>query len=624
MLHDEDVSEPTQSNYRVDNLQLTNPRREFVLILVLFFAFRAMALLAFRPGGQVLDHSDFYWYREFAQLTRQGYLPYLNLWTTYPPLFPFLMIGLWKISSLLPPWEFPNLWFSLLLGGTFLLFETGNLILIYATAGQLGDQRRALRTAWFYTVLFTPVYTLTGWFESYPLFFFLLGLYLLLRGHLLWSALTTGIGFMIKLIPLILLPIGARLTGESPQTLNGKGEKVRPRWCMRVHVLGLSYDICHSILYLGVFILTVIVIGLPLYLLNPRLVWGPLTISGTREPWETVWALLERQFGYGIIPLDMRNVAWEPGTSPGSSLPWLWITLAFGAIFFFAYTRSFDWKSPRNVVAFSGFTLILFMLYSKGFSPQWLGWVLAFVALLIPNLRGAFYALVTGLLNLVEANVFFTMVPDEHWLLVITVGLRTLMFVLLAVEFMLIIQPHWLTPTVRSIRRWGLIGLACLLVIGSVPVGVAYMRGYFEARYQLSPYRTTIETLRAARQSVLDGAEHGPGGKNTLGAALVLNSYDHRTYDWLYPYLRQDFSLYMLDDYAPPGGTVEKRTIARLEGIAAVHHDWWLFDDDPTSQSPSEAVTADWLATHGTLLDVRDIDGGRLYHFSIEYDTNRP
>jgi hypothetical protein len=197
--------------------QAAGPRREFALILTLFIAFRVMALFAFRPGGQVLDFSDFYWYREFAQLTRQGYIPYLNLWTTYPPLFPFLMIGLWRISTLLPPWEFPNLWFSLLLGGTFLLFETGNLVLIYAIARRLSDSQRALRSAWFYLALFTPVYTLTGWFESYPLFFFLLSLYLLLRGRPVWSALTTGVGFMIKLIPLILLPVGARVCEHLPR-----------------------------------------------------------------------------------------------------------------------------------------------------------------------------------------------------------------------------------------------------------------------------------------------------------------------------------------------------------------------------------------------------------------------
>jgi hypothetical protein len=143
-------------------------KRGFVLILVLFVAFRVMALLAFRPGGQVLDHSDFYWYREYAQLTRQGYIPYSNLWSQYPPLFVFLMVGLWKISALLPPWEFPSLWFSLLLGGVFLLFETGNLALICLSAANSATSK-ALRSAWFYFYFFTLVYT-PRWFESYNIF----------------------------------------------------------------------------------------------------------------------------------------------------------------------------------------------------------------------------------------------------------------------------------------------------------------------------------------------------------------------------------------------------------------------------------------------------------------------
>ena len=618
MHYDDDASETTHLDQRGDSPGAMSARREFAMILVLFVAFRAMALLAFRPGGQVLDHSDYYWYREFAQLARQGYIPYVNLWTTYPPLFPFLMIGLWRISTLLPPWESPNLWFSLLLGGTFLIFEAGNLILVYAIARRIGDQRRALRTAWFYTVLFTPVYTLTGWFESYPIFFLLLSLYLLLRGRPLWSAFMTGIGFMVKIVPVILLPIGARLSDVTCRASNDKAQRASRRWCIRIQALNLSLDVCRLLLYLGVFALTVIVIGLPFYLLNPRLVWGPLVISGVREPWETVWALLEQQFSYGIIPLDMRNLAWDPGSSPGSELPWLWITLVFGAVYLFAYTRPFDWKSARNVVAITGFTVTLFVLYSKGYSPQWLGWVLIFVALLMPGLRGAFYAVVTGFLNLVEANIFFTMVPDERWLLVITIGLRTLIFLLLAAEFMFIIQPHWLTPTLRGVRRWGLIGLAGLVVIGSVLVGVFFVQGYFEARYELSPYRATIQTLRAARQSPPDQVTGRANGKRASEAAIVINSYDHQTYDWLYPYLRRDFTFYMLDDYAPPGESVEMRTVARLGRIASVQQDWWLFDSDPASQSPSEAVAADWLVTHGTLLDVQDVDGGRLYHFSVE------
>ncbi|HXW00792.1 MAG TPA: hypothetical protein VEC93_20420, partial [Anaerolineae bacterium] len=82
---------------------------DFILLLILFVTFRVLALAAFRPGGLVLDFSDFYWYRSFAELTHQGYYPYRNLWTTYPPLFPVVMIAIYQLSTLLPPWTFPNL-----------------------------------------------------------------------------------------------------------------------------------------------------------------------------------------------------------------------------------------------------------------------------------------------------------------------------------------------------------------------------------------------------------------------------------------------------------------------------------------------------------------------------------
>ena len=92
---------------------------DFILLLILFITFRLLTLAAFRPGGLVLDFSDFYWYRSFAELSRQGYYPYDTLWTTYPPLFPVVMIAIYQVSALLPPWEFPNLWFTLLLGVFF-------------------------------------------------------------------------------------------------------------------------------------------------------------------------------------------------------------------------------------------------------------------------------------------------------------------------------------------------------------------------------------------------------------------------------------------------------------------------------------------------------------------------
>ncbi|PWH20506.1 MAG: hypothetical protein DDG58_02505 [Ardenticatenia bacterium] len=561
-------------------------RRDFWLMLLLFTAFRAMALLAFRPGGLVLDFSDFYWYREFAQLTRQGYYPYVNLWTTYPPLFPYLMIGVWWVSTLLPPWEFPNLWFTLLLGSVFLLFEVGNLVLLYAIAARMDDARDALRTVWFYGLLFVPVYTLTGWFESYPLFFFLLGLYWLLRGRPLWSAVASGLGFMIKLIPVVLLPIGLR-TSRTEKRL------------VALPYLNFRFDPLHAALYLGAFVLTVILIGLPFYLLNPRLVWGSFVISNARAPWETVWALLEGRYDYGIIPLDMRDLSWQPTAAIGH-LPWPLITLVFAAIFLFIYTRPVEWQQPRNVVAFAGFAVCLFMLYSKGYSPQWLGWVLVFIALLLPNLRGVFYAVVSSWVNLIEANIFFIIVPDEHWLLILTVGIRTLIFVMVGLECLFILFPAWFGKRVQRFWHHLVIGLVILLLISGVVAGVRFVHAYFDVRYQLSPYRATIEVLRAESQANM---------------ALILTSYDHRTYDWLYPFLRDRLTFYMLDDYTPPGDSVTARTQALMDEIVRHHRAAWFFDNNPKERSPSEQAMSKWLAGHAELESVRDIDGGRLHRF---------
>lgn len=49
----------TQPATRLANLYYRHS--DFILLLILFITFRALALAAYRPGGLVLDFSDFYW-----------------------------------------------------------------------------------------------------------------------------------------------------------------------------------------------------------------------------------------------------------------------------------------------------------------------------------------------------------------------------------------------------------------------------------------------------------------------------------------------------------------------------------------------------------------------------------
>jgi hypothetical protein len=618
---------------------------DFILLLILFVTFRVLALAAFRPGGLVLDFSDFYWYRSFAELTHQGYYPYANLWTTYPPLFPGVMIAIYQLSTLLPPWTFPNLWFTLLLGGFFLLFEVGNFILLYLLAlkftgaessrpntdtaaspplAELNPQastsdstrQNAIRACWIYATLFVPVYTLTGWFESYPLFFFLLSLYLLLQKRPYLSAFFTGIGFMIKLIPLILMPVAIQQLSKRRYQIELRNYKIKftplrqnefptshnsePK--TPYEQFTIPFDLPRLALYLGIFLLTVIVIALPFYLMNPALILGSQQITGARQPWETVWALIDGNYDYGVIPLDMRDLSWTPGDAPPTRVPWLLVTALFGLIYAFFYTRPLNWAAPRQVLPFVGFTLCLFMLWSKGYSPQWLGWPLFFIALLLPNLRGVLYAMILSLANIIEANFFFIMFPEEHWLLAATVLIRTFLLVVLAIEFLWLIWPHTVTPRVEKIRAWGLAFFLALLLLGAIPAGLRLSRSYVESRLEQSPYHATITRLQDEQ----------------VKGALLLNS--HTVYDWFYPYLRNDYDLFMLDDYAPPGQSIETRTIGLLDSIAAQTDVLWLYDADASTTSPAEEVLMRWL---GDLppAHIQDIDSGRLYLFILSQSS---
>ena len=596
---------------------------DFVLLLILFVTFRILALAAYRPGGLVLDFSDFYWYRSFAELTRQGYYPYDTLWTTYPPLFPTVMIAIYQFSTLFPPWDFSNLWFTLLLGGFFLLFEIGNFILLYLFALKIYSAKpestgettahRALRPCWIYAALFIPVYTLTGWFESYPLFFFLLSLYLLLQDRPYLSALFTGIGFLIKLIPLILVPVAVQLISRTRYRLSAEqlrisvskytvetGQQIsKPTTKARRLSFIIPFDWRRMTIYFAVFLTTVIVLAAPFYSMNPDLILGPQQITAARQPWETVWALIDGNYDYGVIPLDMRNLAWAPALAPPSRIPWLWVTIIFGIVYGVLYTRSIDWRLPVKALAFVAFTLCLFMLWSKGYSPQWLGWPLFFVALLLPNLRGVTYAAILSITNILEGNFYFIIFPDERWLLATTVLIRTLLLIVLMVEFLWLIWPQAVTARVRTGRAWAVAIFVAVFIIGLIPGGLRLGHSYFDIRQQQSPYAATISRLQ----------------REQITGALLLNN--HTVYDWFYPYLRQTYSLFMLDDYAAPTDTVEARTTDLLDGIATQTDVLWIYDADASVTSPAEETLIIWLGDRPPA-HIQDIDGGRLLLYILK------
>lgn len=548
--------------------QFSRRHAAFFIVLLLFVSFRVLALFTLRTGGFVADFSDYDFYATWGQLTHMGYQTFDNLWTAYPPLFAALMLPVFELSSRIPVWIEPRLWFHVLFGLWLLLFECGNLILIYRLGAKLDREQATapdaqqtllapvpgLTAALLYALLFVPAYTLLGWFEPMPLFFMLLGLDLLIspaRWGWVGSAVAAALGFLVKLTPMLLVPIAVRRLGAK---LSWRA--ARDEWFKPGHPGNLLRPTVYVLIFVG------IIVGLGYALVGGRtdLAFSSLTINSIRPPWQSIWAVLDGFYGYGLVPLDMRNLTKLDQALWDSRLPWTWITLAFLALYLWLYTRRYDWDRLRTSVAFAAVSTIWLFLYSKGWSPQFLMWVLAFQVLLLPNLRGVVYAVVLSAINVIEAYVYLIILPDAHWLMNGTVILRTLLLTLLALEFLAQIWPHPVRAAalrrVAATAGWGALALSLLAGLVAVP---RTADAYEARRFAELPCRDAVTFLQARADEPTD---------------LIL-SQEIDLWQELYPWLRQDYTLRVLDTYSPYDAPATDVLAQQLDDLLA-DTAWWI------------------------------------------------
>src|SRR5690606_38116354 len=99
--------------------------------------------------------------------------------------------------------------------------------------------------------------------------------------------------------------------------------------------------------------------------------------------------------------------------------------------------------------------------------------------------------------NLVEYPVYFLVLPQAHWLLAGTVILRTLILVILSLEYAG--QVYGWRVTERTWSRVALAAAALVAVAGLAAVVPGY-RAYARARYEASPHKAAMDTLRGQAQ----------------------------------------------------------------------------------------------------------------------------
>jgi hypothetical protein len=380
------------------------------------------------------------------------------------------------------------------------------------------------------------------------------------RWSWLGSAVAMALGFLVKLTPIILLPVAIRWLGARLSW-----DALRHEWFQRKSPGNLLRPVLYTLTAAGV----IVVAGYWLLGGHTALAFSSFRINSLRPPWQSVWAVVDGYWGYGLVPLDMRNLQGLSRTLWESRLPWNWISLGFLALYLWLYTRRYDWSRARAAIAFTGVSAIWMFLYSKGWSPQFLVWILAFLALLMPNLRGIALALALSMVNVVESYIYLILLPGERWILVGTVILRTLLLLAVAVEFLSQVWPRTedaREPAPASPRfpvwiSWLLVGASLLFVVLGAPRAA---QAYGDRRLAEHPCSEAISYLRA------DGA---------IVATPTIAMTQLDLWRDFYPWLRSDYTLRVVDAYDPNDRPAAEVLSERLAGYVGQGEFWWLYSD---------------------------------------------
>lgn len=389
-----------------------------LVLLGLFVAFRLMLLTVY--GSQAVTRfGDFQYYYHLARLSDQGLYPLLHYWYEFPPLFPYLSIGVYKLIG--SPVAFEPYAYALAL--VMLAFEAGNLALLLRLARRLHGEMTAERLGWVYALLTVPLVFSWWTFDAMTAFWMLLALVWLMEGREGRSAVALGLGIVTKYMPALLLATVWRF--------------LAPRRALRYTLIALA--------------VVVLVIG-PFLIASPRFALASLQAQASKSSWETVWALLDGNLSTGNFGPIADHFDPARATTPLGNPPRLppWLTLAaFGALYLYLFfdggrrredgltpsliEKGSKGRGPSSIIAFTGLTWCLFFLWSRGWSPQWQMLVLPFVLLGLPLGRAVLFSLALSFVNFLEWPVLLS--RGWFWSLWLTVPLRTLLIGLLAVAF---------------------------------------------------------------------------------------------------------------------------------------------------------------------------------------------
>jgi hypothetical protein len=390
---------------------------------------RLTILIMFTPQGLINAYTDYYFYFQSAQLSEQGYFPFVNMWYEYPPMLAYLPLGVYHLTRAIVPVggvdSFGYQLFARLLGMVFLFFETGVLVLLYKTTLQVWGAQKAEWIGWVYSGLSLPLFFWLYAHQVVVIAFSLLAIFWFITRKSWHSAVALGLATAAKLTPVILLPPVVKFLWPQRRVIAGYVLVV-------MSIFGIQY--------------------LPFMLMDGG-AWVAASFRAIAHvgSYGTIWAILDDNWGpgtYGPLPTRIQiEQAAIPHANP-SGLPGWAVFIAFALLYALFFFRPVERQNPRHFIWFVTLTTLIFHLYLKGWSPQWAVMVIPLILLSFPNHLGLILALLLTATVFVEwpLNAAFNL----RFIAVYTILARSILFVSMLV---LLVRRLW--PPIGQPVRFG-------------------------------------------------------------------------------------------------------------------------------------------------------------------------
>ena len=366
---------------------------DFRLLVILFVAFRLMLMMVYQP--MVIDdvergvgaQGDRLYHYRLAELTSEGYWPFVDWWSEFPPVWYMLTTGVYQLQGANVNYG----GWSITMGLIVLVFEVGNLVLVRKIGTHLYGEITGMTLAWIYAVMLAPLVFMYWNFENIVVFTLLLGLWLLLQKREDRSAVAIAVGTLTKFTPALLVGTVFRFR--------------EPRATVRyIAIVAGIFAVVYGLLYINASANDA----------DPDIVTASLTSQFNKASYETVWALIDGNHAtgnFGTVESHLDPDAADDLYGKPAVIPSFVRLLAAGAIglFIFVRARRLD---DRGLVAFVTITLLIFFLQAQGWSPQWLAQIIPLLLLCFPTKNGVLIAIVLSMLVFTEYPVLFIRTGD--------------------------------------------------------------------------------------------------------------------------------------------------------------------------------------------------------------------